>query len=75
MFRLLKDMGFDFENIMIGLFILVIIFTICNIEPFHTGNILMPTPLELEEAIILIVFSIAMLLFLIGKKNISVYPF
>lgn len=72
---MVKEIGFDFENVMIGLFILVIIFTICSIEPFHTGHILMPEPLELEEAIILIVFSFAMIMFLIGKRKISLYPF
>ena len=72
---MVKEIGFNFENVMIGLFILVIIFTICSIEPFHTGNVILPTPLELEEAIIIIFFSVAMLIFLIGKRSISLYPF
>lgn len=68
-------LGINMGNVLVVLLTIVIFFTLFNIEPFHGGHLLMPTPIDLGLGVTIIAISIIVILFiLIRRKNLT-YPF
>ncbi len=65
----------DSNKIIIIFLSIIIILTLLSIEPFHTGHVLMPRPLALEEAIVIIFVSLVIIAYLIIRKRMFLkYP-
>lgn len=62
------------ENITAAFFVMVILFTLVNLEPYHTGHFLMPSPISLELGILIIFISLVIVLFImVPKKKYHAY--
>ncbi|MFH1473293.1 MAG: hypothetical protein ABIE55_00200 [Candidatus Aenigmatarchaeota archaeon] len=57
------------ENLIVALFIIVLFFTLVNIEPFHTGHFIMPSPISLEASVFLITISLVIIIFIMLRKK------
>jgi len=72
----LKNNMVETGNFLVFFFTLVIFFTLFSIEPFHGEHSILPSPLELEEATIIIGISIIIILYiLLRRKILFEYPF
>jgi hypothetical protein len=67
--------GLDTGNVLVVLLIIMIFFTLFNIEPFHGGHLLMPTPIDLGLGVAIIAISIIVILFILLRRKIHTYPF
>ncbi|MFH0929049.1 MAG: hypothetical protein V1818_01685 [Candidatus Aenigmatarchaeota archaeon] len=57
------------ENIIVAFFIAVFLLTLVSIEPYSTGNFIMPTPLSLEVGLFIIAVSFFIVLILLLPKR------
>lgn len=57
------------ENLLVALFIIVLFLTLVNIEPFHTGHFMLPSPISLEASLFLITISFVVIIFIMLRKK------
>jgi len=64
----------DISNLIVAFFIIIIVLTLLNMEPYHTGHLILPTPISIEVAVAIILFSLVVIIVILVPKR-TYYPF
>lgn len=64
----------DISNLIVAFFIIIIVLTLLNIEPYHTGHFILPATLSIEAAVAIILFSLVVIAVILIPKR-TYYPF
>lgn len=63
----------DLKNLIAAIFIVVIVLTLINIEPYHSGYFIVPSAVSLETAVVIIIVSIFIIIVMLIPRKSSIY--